>query len=231
MNETVMITGAAGTLGRAVAAAFAKTGARLALLDIAAKGLEASYGKDNDKQILIAADLGDQKTVKDAVAKVTAKFGPVAVLCNVAGGFNMGPTVHETPDELWQGMMDINVRTLLNTVRGVVPGMLAAGSGKIVNIAAMGGVTGRGNMGAYSAAKSVVIKLTESMSAELREQGINVNCVMPSIIDTPANRADMPKADPKKWVAPEALADVIVFLASDKARAIHGAAIPVVGLS
>ena len=231
MNETVMITGAAGTLGRAVAAAFAKTGARVALLDIAAKGLEASYGKDNDKQLLIAADLGDQKAVQHAVSKVTAKFGPIAVLCNVAGGFNMGPTVHETPDELWQSMMDINVRTLLNMVRGVVPAMLAAGSGKIVNIAAMGGVTGRANMGAYSAAKSVVIKLTESMSAELREQGINVNCVMPSIIDTPANRADMPKADFKNWVAPDALADVILFLASDKARAIHGAAIPVVGLS
>ena len=231
MSEVVMITGAAGTLGRAVAAAFAKAGARLALFDIAAKGLEKAYGADSDKQILMTADLGDQKAVQDAVAKVTAKLGPIAVLCNVAGGFNMGPTVHETPDALWQGMMDINVRTLLNTVRAVVPGMLAAGSGKIVNIAAMGGVKGGGNMGAYSAAKSVVIRLTESMSAELRERGINVNCVMPSIIDTPPNRADMPNADPKKWVAPEALADVIQFLASDKARAIHGAAIPVVGLS
>ena len=132
MNEVVMITGAAGTLGRAVAAAFAGAGARLALLDIAAKGLEKAYGADSDRQILIAADLGDAKAVAAAVAKVTAKFGPIGVLCNVAGGFRMGPTVHETPDELWKGMMDINVGTLLNAVRGVVPGMLAAGSGKIV---------------------------------------------------------------------------------------------------
>ena len=231
MSEVVMITGAAGTLGRAVAAAFAKTGAKLALFDIAAQGLAKAFGADSDKQILITADLGNQKAVQDAVAKVTAKLGPIGVLCNVAGGFNMGPTVHETPDELWQGMMDINVRTLLNTVRGVVPGMVAAGSGKIVNIGAMGGVKGGGNMGAYSAAKSVVIRLTESMSAELRERGINVNCVLPSIIDTPQNRAAMPKADPAKWVAPEALADVLLFLCSPAARAIHGAAIPVVGLS
>jgi NAD(P)-dependent dehydrogenase (short-subunit alcohol dehydrogenase family) len=230
-GQVVMVTGAAGTLGRAVAASFAGAGARLVLLDIAAKGLEAAHGSDNDKQLLIAADLGDPKAVAGAVAAATGKFGRIDVLCNVAGGFRMGPPVHETPDELWRAMMDINVGTLLNAVRAVTPVMLAAGSGKIVNIAAMGGVTGRGNMGAYSAAKSVVMRLTESMSAELRDRGINVNCVMPSIIDTPANRADMPNADPKRWVAPEALADVILFLASDKARAVHGAALPVVGLS
>jgi NAD(P)-dependent dehydrogenase (short-subunit alcohol dehydrogenase family) len=107
--------------------------------------------------------------------------------------------------------------------------MIAAGRGKIVNIGAVAALAGKANMGAYSASKSAVIRLTESMSAELRDKGINVNCVLPSIIDTPQNRADMPKADPLRWVGPDALAEVILFLASDAARAIHGAAIPVTG--
>ena len=144
----------------------------------------------------------------------------------------MGPAVHETTDEFWNGLMNLNAGSVLNVVRAVVPDMLAAGYGKIVNIGAMGGVTGKGNMAAYSASKSVVIRLTESLGAELRDKGINVNCVLPSIIDTAPNRADMPDADFSKWVTPAALADVMVFLASDKARAIHGASsVPVVGLS
>jgi len=230
-DRVVMITGAAGTLGRAVAAAFAGAGARLVLVDIAAEGLKKAFGADSDRQILIAADLGDPAAVAGVVAAARQKFGGIYGLCNVAGGFRMGPAVHETPDDLWRAMMDLNAGTVLHMARAVVPGMIAAGGGKIINIGAMGGLTGRGHMGAYSASKSVVIRLTESMSAELRDKGINVNCVLPSIIDTPPNRADMPDADFKRWVAPEALADVILFLASDKARAIHGAAIPVVGLS
>src|SRR5581483_216805 len=172
-------------------------------------------------------NLLDATAVKTAVADLPR----IDILCNIAGGFRMGPAVHETPADLWKSMLDINAGTMLNTVQAVVPKMLANGGGKIVNVGAMGGTTGRPNMGAYSAAKSAVIRLTESMAAELREKNINVNCVLPSIIDTPANRADMPQADPKKWVAPADLANVIVFLSSDAARAIHGAAVPVVGLS
>jgi len=109
--------------------------------------------------------------------------------------------------------------------------MLASGGGKIINVGAFTAQKGAANMGAYIAAKSAVIRLTESMAAELREKNINVNCVLPTIIDTPENRAAMPKADPQKWVAPEDLASVIVFLASPAAKAVHGAAIPVTGLS
>jgi len=112
-----------------------------------------------------------------------------------------------------------------------VPPMLAAASGKIVNVAAMAALAGKAGMGAYAASKSATIRLTETMAAELRDKGINVNCVMPSIIDTPQNRAAMPDADPGRWVTPAAVAEVILFLASDAARAIHGAAVPVVGLS
>jgi NAD(P)-dependent dehydrogenase (short-subunit alcohol dehydrogenase family) len=230
-GQVVMITGAAGSLGRAVAAAFGETGAKLVLVDIAAPGLDASYGAESDGKLPLVVDLADRAAITSAVAKARAKFGRIDVVCNIAGGFNMGPAVHETTDEFWDQLMDLNAGSVLNVARAVVPEMLAAGSGKIVNVAAMNGTVGKGNMSAYSASKSVVIRLTESMAAELRDKGINVNCVLPSIIDTAPNRKDMPGSDFSKWVSPAALADVIVFLASDKARAIHGAAIPVVGLS
>jgi NAD(P)-dependent dehydrogenase (short-subunit alcohol dehydrogenase family) len=230
-EQVVMITGAAGSLGRAVAAAFADTGAKLVLLDIAAPGLEAAYGAESESKLPMVVDLEDRAAIAAAVGKAKAKFGRIDVVCNIAGGFDMGPAVHDTTDEFWDRLMDLNAGSVLNVARAVVPEMLAAGSGKIVNVAAMNGTVGKGNMSAYSASKSVVIRLTESMAAELRDKGINVNCVLPSIIDTAPNRKDMPGADFSKWVAPAALADVIVFLASDKARAIHGASIPVVGLS
>ena len=126
--------------------------------------------------------------------------------------------------------MDLNARTLINVASAVVPAMIQRGRGRIVTIGAGAALKGGAHMGAYAASKSALIRLTESMSAELKHQGINVNCVLPSIIDTPDNRAAMPDADASRWVAPAALADVIAFLASDGAAAIQGAAIPVTGL-
>ena len=227
-GKTCLITGAAGNLGRAVAGAFASAGASLILIDLDDKVLQSAYGRDDERKALVRADLLDAASVAQAVA--AARFNRIDVLCNVAGGFRMGHPVHETPEEVWELMLDLNAKSVINTARAVVPKMLAAGYGKIVNIGAVAGLRGGAKMGAYSASKSAVIRLTESMSAELRDKGINVNCILPSVIDTPQNRADMPSADPRRWVAPEALADVILFLASDAARAIHGAAIPVTGL-
>ena len=229
-GKTCLVTGAAGNLGRAVAAAFAAAGASLCLVDIDEASLRAAHGRDDERTLLARADLVDPDSVAQAVAAATARFPRIDVLCNIAGGFRMGRPVHETSDETWSLMLDLNAKSVINTARAVVPGMIAAGRGKIVNVAALAGLAGRENMGAYGAAKSAVIRLTESMSAELRDKGINVNCVLPSIIDTPQNREAMPKSDPRRWVAPEALADVVLFLASEQARAIHGAAIPVVGL-
>src|SRR4029434_7385359 len=131
----------------------------------------------------------------------------------------------------WQRMLDLNVNTMLNSVAAVVPVMRRAHRGYVVNVGAASAVRGAAKMGTYIAAKSALMRLTESMAAELREEGINVNAVLPTIIDTPANRQSMPNADPARWVAPDALADVIGFLTSDKARAIHGALIPVSGFS
>jgi NAD(P)-dependent dehydrogenase (short-subunit alcohol dehydrogenase family) len=224
--RTVVLTGAAGNLGRAVASAFAQAGDNLVLLDLTPGALP-----DGDRQLYIATDLLDAQSVGTAVDKAVQRFKRIDVLCNIAGAFRMGSAVHETSDKDWNFLLDVNARTLLNTSRAVVPVMLKAGSGKIVNIGAFAAQKGVAQMGAYVAAKSAVIRLTETMAAELRERNINVNCVLPTIIDTPENRKAMPDADPKRWVAPAALADVIVFLASDAARAIHGAALPVSGLS
>lgn len=225
-GKTCLITGAAGNLGRAVAAAFASQGASLILMDHHDETLRSAFGSEDKGKQFALADLRDARSVAHALPAGAR----IDILCNIAGGFRMGHAVHETPDDTWELMLGLNAKSVINCARAVVPGMLAAGHGKIVNIAALAGLSGKANMGAYSASKSAVIRLTESMSAELRDKGINVNCILPSTIDTPQNRADMPKADPRRWVAPEALADVVLFLASDAARAIHGAAIPVNGL-
>ena len=230
-GKVAMITGAAGSLGQAVAAAFAGAGARLILVDLDEAALRKAYPATGANLVFAAANLTDEAAAKKSLTAAIAHAGRVDALCNIAGGFRMGPPVHETPADLWKLMMDMNAGTLLHAVQAVVPAMLKNGGGKIVNVGAGAGQRGAAQMGAYSASKSAVIRLTEAMAAELREQNINVNCVLPSVIDTIPNRKSMPEADPKKWVAPGDLASVILFLCSDEARAIHGAALPVVGLS
>jgi len=220
-NRVVLITGAAGALGQAATAYFAGQGARLALIDVI--GIEGPHFAQT-------CDLTDAAQCQAAVAAVVAKLGTVDVLVNIAGGFAMGEAVHETTAETWNFLMGLNAHSVLNMARATVPVMLKAGQGRIVNIGAGAGQHGAARMGAYSASKSVVIRLTEAMAGELKAQGINVNCVLPSIIDTPRNRADMPDADFSTWVHPDALARVIGFLASDAAAPIHGAAVPVTGL-
>ena len=230
-NQTVMVTGAAGNLGQAVAKAFAAQGARLVLLGRQLDSLHSVFGDEGAQRLFVPVDLLDAQQVAAALAAAVGRFGRVDVLCNLAGGFRMGEAVHETSDHTWDFLQDINVRTLLNMVRTVVPHMLERGGGKVVNVGAFGAQKGAAQMGAYGAAKRSVMHLTEAMAAELREKNINVNCVLPTIIDTPENRAAMPGADPSRWVAPQDLASVIVFLASDAARAVHGVTLPVTGLS
>lgn len=230
-NRTVLVTGAAGNLGQAVARAFAEQRANLVLVDLRREPLEQVFGADDERRLLAPTNLLEQAQIDATVKRAIERFGRIDVLCNIAGGFRMGPPVHETTDETWNFMFDINARTVLHAARAVVPRMLESGSGKIINIGAYAAQKGVAGMGAYVAAKSAVIRLTEAMAAELREKNINVNCVLPTIIDTPENRKSMPKADPGRWVAPADLASTILFLASDDARAIHGAAVPVTGLS
>src|SRR5438105_11547841 len=230
-NRTVMITGAAGNLGRAVAKAFADLGANLALVDLRQEGLARAFDAQNVRQLLLPADLQRQEELNAAAGKAAQRFERIDVLCNLAGGFRMGAPVHETSDADWNFLFDLNARSVLHAARAVVPHMLEAGGGKIVNVGAYAAQKGAARMGAYVASKSAVIRVTETMAAELREKNINVNCVLPTIIDTPENRAAMPDAAPRRWVRPRDLAAAIVFLASEGARAIHGAALPVTGLS
>jgi len=230
-DRTVMVTGASGNAGRAIGLAFHEAGANLVLTDRHPEKLEQAFGAGIERRLDLGVDLVDPTQVAAAVAAAIERYGRIDVLCNVAGGFRMGEAVHETTDANWNFLFDINVRTLLNAVRAVVPGMLAAGGGKIVNVGAFSAQKGAARMGAYVASKSAVIRLTETMAAELREKNINVNCVLPTTLDTPENRAAMPTADFTRWVAPRDLAHVILFLASQAARAVHGAAVPVTGLS
>lgn len=230
-SQTIMITGAAGNLGQAVAAAFAAAGANLVLIDLNEDALQEVATAGAGDVMRQRVDLADAASIAAAVDAAIARFGRIDALCNLAGGFHMGEKVHKIPADKWNFMMELNAGSVLRMSQAVVPHMLKAGAGKIVNIGAFSALSGKAEMGAYVASKSAVIRLTESMAAELRGSNINVNCVLPSIIDTPQNRASMPKADSSRWVAPEALADVLLFLCSPAARAIHGAAIPVVGLS
>jgi NAD(P)-dependent dehydrogenase (short-subunit alcohol dehydrogenase family) len=219
-GKTIIITGANGALGSAVVESAVGQGASVIAIDRLFNG-----ERDDIQQITL--DLTDAKAVTTAIAAINTIDG----LFNVAGGFAMGPAVHETQASEWEAMFSMNVATARNMCAAVVPKMLAESCGAIVNVGAMSAREGQGNMGAYCVAKSAVMRLTESLSKELREQGINVNAVLPSIIDTPTNRADMPDAEHSKWVDPNDLAEVICFLGSDAARAIHGALVPVVGLS
>lgn len=217
-GKTVVVTGVAGALGRVVANAFHHAKAKVIGVDI----LET----DAAFQTLIA-DLTELNGAQAAVAEI----GDIHVLANIAGGFAMGESVAATSDDTWDFMFNLNARTVLNMARSVVPDMQKQGHGRIINIGARAGIRGAGNMAAYCASKSVVMRLTESLSDELKESGINVNCILPSIINTKRNRVDMPEADFSTWVQPEEIANVAMFLASDAARAIHGALLPVEGLA
>ncbi|MBA1204235.1 SDR family NAD(P)-dependent oxidoreductase [Pseudomonas capeferrum] len=231
MSGLIVVTGAAGALGQAVAHAFIEQGHAVLLVDFNDAVLHSAYEGVGGNVQFVVADLTDGAATQAKLGAALAASGPAFALCNIAGGFAMGAPVHDADASVWERMLDMNVATTLNACRAVVPGMLSAGAGKIINVSAASANTGKGSMGAYCAAKSAVARITESMAQELREGGINVNAVAPSIIDTPANRAAMPDADPSKWVSTRQLADIISFLASAQASALHGAVIPVVGLS
>lgn len=232
-GKIAIVTGAAGNLGRAVCRAFSGAGARVAMVDRNQAALDAARAElaHGSASAAFAADLIDPQSVADMVERVVAHFGRVDILANVAGGFTMGPALHETDDRDWDFMMDLNARSVFNTCRRVIPAMLGNGGGRIVNVSARAAEQGKGRMGPYCASKAAVLTLTESLAAENKFSNINVNCILPGTIDTPQNRAAMPDAEFAKWVPPAALADVVRFLASDAARCITGAAIPVYGQS
>ncbi|RME36073.1 MAG: SDR family oxidoreductase [Thermoflexia bacterium] len=231
-ESVILVTGAAGNLGRAVARALADSGARLILVDHVQDRLPALFpdlADSPDHYLASPVDLRDEAAVGAMVEETVRRFGRIDGAVNTVGGYRGGTPVHETDLQTWQELFDLNVRTVLTVTRAVVPQMLRQGKGRLVYVAARAALEGGRNTAAYSAAKSAILRLTESLAAELRGTGITVNCVLPSTIDTPQNRAAMPKADPSRWVKPEAIAQVVLFLLSDAASAVHGAAVPVYG--
>ena len=217
-GKRVIVTGAAGVLGQAVAAKCVALGASVVLLDLVEDFASELGG-------VHCVDLTDRA----AVERCMGDIGDFDAVCNIAGGFDMGPQVDEIDDQHWDALFDINVTTLRNMLRATLPCLVGRGRGSVVNVGALGALSGQAAMGAYTAAKSVVMRLTEAAAQEVRRKGVNVNAVLPSLIDTPRNRADMPDANHVNWVSPDNLANVICFLASDAAVEIHGALLPVSG--
>ena len=228
-DAVVVVTGAFGALGSAVSRAFAQTGAKLALIDVShpSAELQAEFGGAG-KMLLGGADLADLEATRKAMAAIAMRFGGIDVLVNIAGGFRW-EKVADGAVETWDSLYAMNLRSAVVSCKCALPAMLERGGGRIVNIGAGAAARAGLGMGAYAASKAGVQRLTEALAEELKDRNVTVNAILPGIIDTQRNRLDMPKADFTRWVSPEAIARVILFLASAEAAPVTGAAIPVFG--
>jgi 3-oxoacyl-[acyl-carrier protein] reductase len=221
--KIVVVTGASGALGKVVAEMALGRGARVAAVDHAASQIETTANRIE----LGGVDLTDAAQAKKAIDAAAAHFGRLDALINIAGGFAF-EAVAEGDPKTWQRMYALNVLTALNASQAAIPHLAGSVAPRIINVGAMGALQAGAGMGAYAASKAAVHRLTEALAAEWKGK-ITVNAVLPSTIDTPANRASMPKADFKKWVTPQELAEVMLFLLSDAASAVTGALLPVNG--
>lgn len=219
-ERVVMITGASGGLGTAVARAFLDQGARVAAVQRASSGADV---------FTVAADLTAPEDAGRAVAAVREHFGRLDALVHVVGGFEGGTTVERTEDRVWSRMFDLNVNSAFYAIRAALPAVLESGRGRILAIGSRTALDPVATLAAYGASKAALVSLIRTVALELRGRGATANVVLPSVIDTPANRAAAPNADASKWVRPEAIAQLLVWLASEAAADINGAAIPIYG--
>ncbi|MEO8925702.1 MAG: SDR family NAD(P)-dependent oxidoreductase [Caulobacteraceae bacterium] len=222
-GQVIAVTGGFGVLGQAVISAARQAGWEAAAIGRGA----APAGADDGVFAIGEADLADPASAERAMEAAAGRFGRLDALVNVAGGFRL-QTLADGPFETWAALYAMNVLTAAAASKAALPFLVAAGRGAIVNVGANAALKAGAGMGAYAAAKSGVHCLTEALAEEWKGK-VRVNAILPSILDTPANRADMPGADPAKWVSPAEAAEVILFLVSDRASAITGALLPVTG--
>ncbi|HLJ39743.1 MAG TPA: SDR family NAD(P)-dependent oxidoreductase [Steroidobacteraceae bacterium] len=228
-GKVIAITGGFGNLGVILGARAAAAGAQVALIGRSAAPAARDLPPELSGALLLGkVDVASPEAAREAFAAIAQRFGGLDILVNAAGGFRW-QTLADGDLDQWDALYRMNLKTAVAASKAALPLLRDRGGGRIINIGAASATTAGAGMGAYAAAKAGVARLTESLAAEMKDHGINVNAVLPGIIDTPANRAEMPRADYRRWVAPDALADVILFLASDAARAISGALLPVAG--
>jgi NAD(P)-dependent dehydrogenase (short-subunit alcohol dehydrogenase family) len=223
-GKRIAVTGAFGALGAAMVEGAIAAGARVAAIDRA----PAPASIATNVTAIGGVDLADANAAKTAIDAAAKALGGLDGLVNIAGTFRW-ETLADGSADTWDLLYRVNLRTAVAASKAAIPHLSTSNAGRIVNISAAGSVKAGAGMGAYAASKSGVARLTEALAEELKDKAITVNAVLPSIIDTAANRADMPKADFSRWVTPAQLADVIVFLLSDRASAVTGALLPVTG--
>jgi len=234
-NKVAAVTGATGALGRVVVRTLLEKGAETVVLyrsDAKLAELLEFVGKDfQDKITAVKGDVNDAGSVSDFIQKAVDKHRRVDFLLNIAGAWAGGKNVANTDESTWDFMMNANLKSMFLCCRAVLPFMIKQNYGRIVSVGSRAAVEKRwrAKSAAYAVSKAGVIVLTEALAEEVKDYNINVNCILPSTIDTPANRRDFPKADFSKWVNPKDIAEVIVFLLSDKSEVISGASVPVYG--
>lgn len=221
-SRVAVVTGASGALGSVIASKLSEAGYQVA-------GIYNHRRPDLPGIHTEQADVTSEADIQAAISHVSERFGRIDALVNVAGGFAGGTSVADTDEAVWDHMMNLNLKSAFLCIKAVLPTMLAANFGRIVNISSRSAVEPSANYSAYSVSKMGVLTLTTTLAAEMKGHDVTVNAVLPSIIDTAANRDAMPKADFSKWVKPEALAAVIADILSERWGIVSGAVIPVYG--
>jgi NAD(P)-dependent dehydrogenase (short-subunit alcohol dehydrogenase family) len=231
-TKTILITGASGNLGSAVIRTFAEFNYNLVLIS---RNTEKNFelikelNYPEDKFLIISGDVTSESSIEDFVKETIGKFNNIDILIHIAGTYNGGKPLYDTSTEIWDNLFNLNAKSLFFLSKSIVPIMIKQGSGIIITLSSKSALETSKNSSIYSASKNVTLKLTESLAKELNEKNIRVNCILPSIIDTPENRKSMPNQDFTKWINPDSIAGVIKFLISDDAKDINGASVPVYG--